>query len=140
MSTDTQHRELIIEAVAGLDAAASVFASLNGGVETPPTEFFMELASNLKYDALGPAPQDDEGFDRDPVNIAVAVRSAELTAEALTSLGLNRRARRYRTHAREMRENGTVAVPFRDEPPAERAELEFKCLCEALTDLEECDG
>lgn len=48
--------EKLVEAVAGLDAAASVFISLAGGVDTPLSDFFTKAAWDLYSDAFGAPP------------------------------------------------------------------------------------
>lgn len=106
-STTEDH---LVEAIAGLDAAHTVFAAFAGGTDTPLSTFFLERAWDLKQDALGPNPEEDADFDSDPLIVRIEARSCEIAADALDTLGLDELASRYRGSAARMREAGTVDV------------------------------
>lgn len=94
----------MIEAVAGLDAAASVLIALAGNHDTTLSDFFTRLAWELKSVSLGDGRQDDE----DPMVVKITARSEELAGEALSEFGMIPRAERHLETARRMRATGST--------------------------------
>lgn len=102
----------VIEAIAHLDAANSVFISLNGGTNSSIGDHFDVAAWGLYQDAFGEEPKEEGEYERDPRIVEIHARSAELAAEALSRIGLAKRVIDYKRLAEGIRRAGTISVPF----------------------------
>lgn len=119
-----QTREILLEALATIDAVGDVLISLTGAnTETPLSELFSQKAWELKYRAFGPGPGPEE-YESDPVIVELYARSHELTAEALALASVDDRAVRYKRAAAQIRKAGSIGAVTAfgdDEPEASNA-------------------
>lgn len=102
-------QELVVEALALVFAAADVFNVRAGRQDTPLGEFFAKEAADLQMQLFGSTAGAD---GTDPVEVEVQARANHLIADALEASVENGLIRAYRKHAADMREAGTVNVPF----------------------------
>jgi hypothetical protein len=110
-TTTAPTREVLVEAVAAVDAAASVLRELVGD-EDEHAEFFDELARRLKVEVLA-GPPNDEWTPDHPVVVEVEARSNELEADALErGRGALDRVPVLRARAADYREQGTTDIMF----------------------------
>jgi hypothetical protein len=107
----TVDEEFVIEALAIAFAAGQVFAVQAGRETTPLSEFFTGEASDAQTELFGKLQGDGD----DPLEVEVQARADHLTADALEANLETGLVRAYRKHAADMREAGTVNVPFDNE-------------------------
>lgn len=107
--TLTIDRKTAIEIVAWLDAAGGIHRHITGEAGGPLEEHFDVKAWEFKEQLLGPSPEGDDEYETDPTVVEINARSCEIVADALDT---NAPAPLYRKYAQEMREQGTVRVPF----------------------------
>lgn len=100
---------LVVEAIALVFAASSVFSVQAGRQDHPLSDFFTQEAADLQTKLFG---RPKEGDGNDPLEVEIQARAMYLTADALEAsveLGL---VKAYRKHSADMREAGTTEVPF----------------------------
>lgn len=115
-----QTREILIEALAAIDAAGDMLIAQTGArTETPVSDFFSQKAWELKYRAFGPGLT-GEGYLSDPVSVEIYARSHELTAEALDNIvSVDDVASRFKRAAEQIRKAGSIdaVTAFGDDEP-----------------------
>lgn len=103
---------LLIEALAVIGAAASVFSELDHADEAL-VEFFQGKCSEITNDAFGPGPDDDEEWLREPRRVKCEARGAELASEAFALARMPSYSTAYAKQANAIRELGTFSnVPL----------------------------
>ena len=74
--------ELLLEAIAHIDAVGSIATELNGGVETRLAESTSQLAAELVLHLYEP-PDSDAEYLAHPVNVTRDCRESEIVAATL---------------------------------------------------------
>jgi integrase len=108
-------REQLFEALAALRAAGDTFDVLSEP-DSAAGEFFKEVAHRLQDEFFGKEHVENDEWMRDPIEVELQARSAEIEAEALAQVqqfqALGERIRTLRTMAPRYRELGTIDVQF----------------------------
>jgi hypothetical protein len=85
--TVTLSREEVLDAISALGAASNVLSALDGNQAGGGLEsYFGEASIALRLAAFGALPEDDEGYETDPVNVETWARGWEKASEALRKL------------------------------------------------------
>lgn len=80
--TVTVPADVLLEAISYVDALGVIAARLAGGVDMPLSERSCDLVVTLAGSLFDP-PDDDEGYETHPVNIAIWARSRAIVDEVL---------------------------------------------------------
>lgn len=126
-------REEVLDAIAALDAAGHVLCALNGNMDSEMAQLFWSASTDLRVSAFGPLPDDDDEYDRDPINVETYARHCEKVVEAFREFRrpepleramsdddhyfIQRSIERRAASARRIREQGTIAPSGADDGP-----------------------
>jgi hypothetical protein len=122
----TMPRETAIELLAALDAAGALFEPEIIG-DDDIADYFGRLRERLTIEVFGPYSEGEDAlWQSDPHIVEINARSSELQADVLdrtpagwiSPLTIGEqvaRVARLREYAAEIREQGTIAVPWRVE-------------------------
>ena len=111
-TTTAPPHEVLVEAVAAVDAAAGVFYELLGADDATAT-YYEGIARRLRVELLG-GPTEDEWTEDHPLIVEIMARSAEIEADALEQgfSGTIDRVSVLRARATDYREQGTTDIMF----------------------------